>query len=62
MKVNDILKHNITIQALIGNLHSAIKQAELSLIPPCEFCKFDGGFRCEDCKNNYFLEGDFTKE
>lgn len=44
-----IIKHNQSIRADVRALETQIERKRKEIIPPCEFCPYDGVYRCETC-------------
>jgi hypothetical protein len=61
MNIESILKTNSGISKDIEHLErkkevlsKQINHLMYTLIPPCEYCKYDGEFRCMVCRENCF--------
>jgi len=55
MTEEQILIHNKQVKARIASLHVQLGNAESQFIPPCQFCKYDGVYRCEACEDAGYL-------
>lgn len=56
--IRKIIKNNKTIKKKIEKLSKVyfekIKSLEDKIIAPCGNCKYDGMYRCEACRDNYY--------
>ncbi len=58
-KKDEILKHNKKIrtkankvQTKIDALEQQLEEISAQCVPPCEYCPYDGVYRCETCREN----------
>lgn len=61
MTIEEILKHNKESYEKKISLVKEIEKLQKGLIPPCEYCPYDGIYRCESCQDNCY-EGFNKKE
>lgn len=58
MTLKQILEHNENVlikrALLIKKVQKELEQDEYTIIAPCDFCKFEGDFRCSACMENAF--------
>lgn len=58
MTLKQIMEHNekvlIKRAHLIEEVRQRLEQDEEQIIPPCDFCRFDGEYRCAACMENAF--------
>lgn len=58
MTLKQIMEHNENVlikrALLIEKIKRELEQDEYTIISPCEFCKFDGEYRCAACMENAF--------
>lgn len=64
MKIDDILAHNAKLIEAISNTNKRIESLTTNieilkekLVAPCSYCEYDGVYRCEACKANYYAAG-----
>ena len=54
MTSEEVLAHNKTISAEIKKHKKLIVELRKMIKPPCEFCPYDGLFRCDACRNSEY--------
>lgn len=61
MTIDEILKHNNKLikkinerKEQISELRAQIDGMKSAMIVPCQFCPYDGEFRCEACRSDNF--------
>lgn len=54
-KAEEIINHNQKIRGEIESLRKLIDEKQKQIIPPCEFCPYDGVFRCEACAEENYI-------
>ncbi len=59
--LEDILNHNKHIMSriethtrCINTEKQMIEFVKKEIVPPCKFCPYDGIFRCESCRENFY--------
>ena len=50
-----IMKDIKELQKKINTLSMKKRKLRKKIIPPCEYCKYEGVYRCEACIRDYFV-------
>lgn len=54
MTAEQIVEHNKSIAEKIKSLRKEIKEIDRQVLVPCEYCSYDGVYRCEACAEDYY--------
>lgn len=53
-QIKEILKENKRLQKVYYATLEEAEQIKKDIIAPCQWCKYDGDFRCDACSSNFF--------